>query len=121
MQFVPKIEKFNSGDHRWLGSAHGVGDAQTATLDHEKFTDYTDFVPSGTPLKVGEQGLFEPVTAAGDTLAGFLLYDTNIKGANAVVAYVWHGRIRADRLPEKAFDVTTLTTPNPQFTIVKEA
>lgn len=120
MNIVPKIEKFGSGNQSWLGSAHGTESAQTCTLDISKFTGFKDYIPSGVPLKrADEGGKFEPVTQESDVLAGFLLTDQPMDG-DQVAPYVWHGLIRAGNLPEKAFDVTTLTNPNPAFTILEK-
>ncbi|KGM18150.1 hypothetical protein [Corynebacterium auriscanis] len=123
MQLGIKTEKYGSGSQRWLGSAHGTDVARTVTIDGTKLTSFTTgVIPAGTALKKGDGGKYEPVTEASDALAGFLLTDQSFTGATDVVApLVWHGRIRADFLPQSGFDVTTLTTPNPQFTIEKEA
>ncbi len=123
MQFGINAEQFGSGDQRWLGSAHGTDVARTVTIDGAKLAGFKDgVIPAGTPLKQGDGGKYEPVTAEGDALAGFLLTSQAFVGAVDVVApMVWHGRIRASFLPAGAFDVTTLTTSNPQFTIEKEA
>ena len=120
------VKKIGGGDQRWLGSATGTGDATTVTLDVSKFASFKaahgDIIPAGVPLKVSEAGgLYEPVTKAGDTLAGFLLVAQPNKGEKQVAPMVWHGRIRADKLPDGAFDVTGLTAANPAFVIVKEA
>lgn len=123
MQFGMTSEKWGSGSQRWLGSAHGTDVAQSVTLDLSKFTDFDGRIPAGLPLKASaEGGKYEPVTDAGDALAGFLLTDQSFKaGAGDVIApMVWHGRIRVSFLPEKAFDVTTLTTGSGQFTLQKD-
>lgn len=121
MQFNAVRETWGAGDQKWLGSAHATNAAQTVTLDGAKFAAFTDGIPAGLPLKKGTGGKFEPVTAAEDTLAGFLFTDQSFKGTGDVIAPMLdHGRIRVDFLPEKAFDVTTLTTPNPLFVLVKK-
>lgn len=57
-------ETFSPGeDHRWLGSSHGVDDADTVTLDGDSFlTTFTDgVVPSGVVLaKRTSDGLYVP-------------------------------------------------------------
>ncbi|WP_165242125.1 hypothetical protein [Corynebacterium lizhenjunii] len=123
MQLGIKSEKFGSGNQRWLGSAHGTDVAHSVTIDGTKLGGFTGgIIPAGTPLKQGTGGKYEPVAEAGDMLAGFLLTDQSFTGTTDVIApLLWHGRIRANFLPQGAFDVTTLTTPNPQFTIEKEA
>lgn len=123
MQLKPRTERFGVGNQTWLGSAHGTEHPATGTIKGDAFTDFGKFIPSGVPVKLNDEGLLEPVTAAGDTLLGFIFTDQALAedGSNQPVPYIWHGRIRAENLPEKAFDVTTLTTPNPQFTIVAPA
>lgn len=124
MQLNPVRESWGAGDQRWLGSAHATDAAQTVTLDAAAFEAVAKngVLPSGTPLKKGDAGKFEPVTAAGDKLAGFLFTDQSLQpGRGDVVApMVDHGRIRVDRLPTSAFDVTTLEAPNPLFVLVKK-
>lgn len=105
----------------WLGSATGTTDASTVTLDGTTLSAFTDVIPSGIPLKEGAGGKYEPVTDAGDTLAGFLLTPQEAVGTEDVVApLMWHGAIRVDRLPDAAFDVTTLTEGNPRFDLRKD-
>lgn len=111
-------------NQKWLGSATGTDYARTVTIDGTKLSAFTDgVIPSGTPLKqTAEGGKFEPVTAAEDELAGFLLTPQIIEGTEDLVApLMWHGAIRADFLPESAFDVSTLSAANPRFEIRKEA
>ncbi|WP_075725685.1 hypothetical protein [Corynebacterium aquilae] len=119
------VKTFGGGDQRWLGSATGTTDATTVTLDIAKFASFKsthgDIIPAGTPLKVSDTGgKYEPLTQKTEKLAGFLLVAQPNKGTVQVAPMMWHGRIRADKLPADLFDVSTLTTPNPQFTIVKE-
>ena len=100
----------------WLGSAHGTESAATVTIDGASLTDFDKSIPSGIPLTVGEDGKYEPVSAVGDTLAGFLLTRQDFDGDGDVVApMIERGKVRVDRLPEEAFDISTLTTPNPLF------
>ena len=124
MQLKTVTERWGSGSQKWLGSAHGTNAAQTVTIDGSTLSVFAadGVIPAGTPLKNAAAGKVAPVTAAGDTLAGFLLTDQSFEGAGDVVAPMLdHGRVRVDYLPEGAFDVTTLTTPNPHFVLVKEA
>lgn len=114
-----------SGNLSWLGSKHATNDAQTVTLDAKKFAGIDgSYIPSGTPLKKSEDGKhFEPVAAAGDTLAGFLLTDQPKTDANQIAPMVWHGRIRVARLPQGAFDVSSLSAVPGAFVLdtAKEA
>ncbi|QPK78272.1 hypothetical protein G7Y31_06690 [Corynebacterium lizhenjunii] len=123
MQLNVAMQQWGSEDQRWLGSAHGVDAAQTVTLNGEKLTAFAKdgVIPSGIALKK-EGSRWEPVTDAGDTLAGFLLTSQSFKeGAGDVVAPMLdHGRIRVEHLPKGGFDVTKLTTPNPLFVLVGE-
>lgn len=105
----------------WLGSATGTTDASTVTLDGATLSGFTDVIPSGIPLKEGNDGKYEPVTAAEDTLAGFLLTPQEVVGTeDIVVPLMWHGAIRVDRLPSAAFDVTALAETNPRFEFRKD-
>ena len=108
-------DSYGSGDQRWIGSKHGTNNAQTVTLDGAKFATLDETIPSGTPIKRLDTGLYGPVEAAEDTLAGFLFTDQKANGRNQVAPMVWHGLIRTRFLPEDAFDVTTLTAGNPAF------
>ena len=101
----------------WLGSAHGTESAATVTIDGASLSAFDKVIPSGIPLKASG-GKYVPVTAAGDTLAGFLLTRQDFDGTGDVVApMIERGKVRVDRLPEEAFDVTTLETTNPLFII----
>ena len=115
MAFLIADESVGGSNQKWLGSAHATNEAQTVTLKVDAFADFGKTIPSGVPLKQAENGLYEPVTAAEDTLAGFLLTDQNAKGDHQVAPMIWHGRIRPAFLPEKAFDVTTLTEASASF------
>lgn len=122
MQLATSTESWGSGNQTWLGSAHGTDVARTVTIDGTTVSEFDGVVPSGTPLKRNADGKYAPVTATTDELAGFLLTAQSFTGEVDILApMVWHGRIRADRLPETAFAVDTLETANPQFTIEKEA
>lgn len=123
MQLTPRTEHFGVEDQRWLGSAHATDAAQTITLDNTKLSGVIkdDTIPSGIPLKAGDNGKYEPVTDAGDTLAGFLLTSQSFKAGTDVVAPMLdHGRIKLANLPAAAFDVSTLTTQPDRFVFVKK-
>lgn len=108
MSLILTDEKTGGSNLKWLGSAHATNEAQTVTLKVGAFKDFGDHIPSGVPLKQNAQGTYEPVAAAEDTLAGFLLTDQPARGETQVAPMIWHGRIRPAFLPEKAFDITTL-------------
>ena len=121
MQFSSKREGWTSDNQSWLGSAHGTDVARTVTIDGTTLTGFDGVIPSGTPLKATTGGKYAPVDAAADVLAGFLLTAQAFDGASDVVAPLLdRGRVRATRLPAEAFDVTTLTTPNPLFVIQED-
>ena len=122
MQLIAASESWGSGNQTWLGSAHGTDVARTVTIDGSTISGFDGVIPSGIPLKEVFGGKFAPVTAVEDTLAGFLLTEQSFTGTADVIApMLWHGRIRADRLPAAAFPVDTLENANPQFNIEKEA
>ena len=122
MQLNVVSENWGADNRKWLGSRHGVTNAQTITIDGSKISGVVKggTLPSGLPLKRGDNGKFEPVTAAGDKLEGFLLTAQSVKhaGVDVVAPMLDHGRIRARYLPEGVFDIATLTNPNPAFVIV---
>src|SRR5690349_4066809 len=84
-----RTETFGAGDQSWLGSAHGIANCRTETLDVSAFTAGTHYpngyIPSGTPVaKVG--GLLVPydkteatVTGAG-ILVGHVFTDQPVVG-----------------------------------------
>lgn len=118
MSIVLNSERVGGDDLRWLGSRHGADVCETVTLNIAKFKGFGDTIPSGTPLKRSVDGRYEPVTAAADKLAGFLLLDRPARGASQVAPMLWHGRIRVQNLPKKAFSVATLESVPDQFTLV---
>lgn len=123
MQLNAVRETWGAENQKWLGSAHATNAARTVTLDGAKLAAVTTngVIPSGIPLKKGTAGKYEPVTAAGDTLAGFLFTSQSFSGTGDVVAPLLdHGRIRIEFLPAAAFDVSTLTTPNPLFVLIQK-
>lgn len=108
---MPKLrsETIGSGDQSWLGSAHGIADCRTETIDISAFTAGTHYpngyIPSGTPVaKVG--GVLVPydateatVTGAG-ILAGHIFTDQTVVGAADIPAPLLdHGRVKADKVP----------------------
>lgn len=121
MQLGSVREVWGSENQKWLGSAHGTNACQTVTIDAKTLTSFANngVIPSGIPLKKGESGKFEPVTGTGDKLAGFLFTAQSFKGNTDVVAPMLdHGRIRAEFLPEAAFDISTLLDKNPMFVVI---
>lgn len=104
-----KTETFGGGDQSWLGSAHGIGNARTETLDISAFTAGTHypngFIPSGTAVaKVA--GVLVPYVIAEATLtgagilAGFILTDQPVVGTNDFgVPLLDHGRVISANVP----------------------
>lgn len=120
MQFSRSSETYTTDDQRWLGSRHGTETARTVTIDGSTLADFVDdnFIPSGIPLKAVAGGKYAPVDAAEDELAGFLLTPQVLNGDGDVIAPMLdRGRVRATRMPAKAFDITTLTAANPLFVV----
>lgn len=100
-----KTELYGGGDHSWLGSSHGIGNARTVALDPSTFTKETHYpdgyLPSGLPLTItgGKAGPYDGVT-----LDGFLLTDQTTDGETDILAPVLdHGRVITSRLPGGAF------------------
>lgn len=103
---MPKLrtETFGSGDQSWLGSAHGIRNARTATIDISTFTKSTHFpngyIPSGTPVNVASEGAVLPWTAANGEKLGFVLTDQKvIEGADFAAPILRHGIINVPRVP----------------------
>lgn len=112
---MPRIQSENvfPGDMSWLGSAHGIGNARTETIDISAFTANTHypngFIPAGTPVAI-VSGLAVPydVTAGTTTgagiLAGFVLTDQKVVGSTDFGAPVLdHGRINVSKVPYASF------------------
>ncbi len=96
-------KKLGGGDQSWLGSRHGVENAQTGTLSASAFVAAVDgVVPSGTPVKEQAGKL---VPAGSDAPLGFTLVNASVKHGDEPVAYVWHGRIKTQKLPVATFTV----------------
>ncbi len=108
-------ETFGAGDMSWLGSAHGIWNGRTETLNVAAFTagtHYPDgYLPSGTPVAL-VAGLLVPydkleaTTTGAGILAGFILTVTDINlpafgtgSANFGVPVLDHGRVKSARLP----------------------
>lgn len=108
---MPKIrtESLGAGDQSWLGSAHGIADCRTETIDVSAFTagtHYPDgYIPSGTPVaKVG--GVLVPYDATEATvtdagiLAGHIFTDQAVVGSGDIPAPLLdHGRVKAALVP----------------------
>ncbi|WIA95808.1 hypothetical protein [Curtobacterium sp. MCBA15_004] len=120
---MPKLrtETFGSGDQSWLGSAHGIGNCRTETIDISAFTASTHYpngyIPSGTPVaKVS--GLLVPydVTAGTTTgagiLAGHIFTDQPVVGTQDFPAPLLdHGRVKTASVPFANF-AAPLTAKN---------
>lgn len=104
-----KTETFGGGDQSWLGSAHGIANARTETLDISAFTAGTHYpngyIPSGTPVAKTGTGLVpydatEGTTTGAGILAGFVLTDQPVVGTNDFgVPLLDHGRVIVANLP----------------------
>lgn len=104
-QFKIRTETFGAGDQSWMGSAHGMDDAKSVTLDPGAWAG--KLTPAGV-LRAGEAmsvdsgtKMVVPYVAGSNSLAGFLLTDQSIRsdGGPATVPMVWHGRIILSKLP----------------------
>jgi len=104
-----RSESIGAGDQSWLGSAHGIADCRTETIDISAFTagtHYPDgYIPSGLPVaRVG--GVLVPydateatVTGAG-ILAGHIFTDQPVVGTADIPAPLLdHGRVKVANLP----------------------
>lgn len=108
---MPRLttETYGSGNLKWLGSGHAIGNARTETVNVGAFTEATHYpdgyLRSGQPVaKVA--GLLVPydategtVTGAG-ILAGHILFDLKVKGSTNVPGPLLdHGRVIAANVP----------------------
>ena len=110
---MPKLrsESFGGGDQSWLGSAHGIANCRTETINVSAFTagtHYPDgYIPSGFPVaKVN--GLLVPYNAAGadgsQNIAGHIFTDQAVVGTADIPAPLLdHGRVKTARVPLAGF------------------
>ena len=110
---MPKLrsESFGGGDQSWLGSAHGIANCRTETINGSAFTagtHYPDgYIPSGFPVaKVN--GLLVPYNAAGadgsQNIAGHIFTDQAVVGTgNLPAPLLDHGRVKTARVPLAGF------------------
>lgn len=108
---MPKLrsETAGSGDQSWLGSAHGIGNCRTGTLDVSAFTAGTHYpngyIPSGTPVDVADESAVVPYVDGAGAKLGFLFTDQHVVDATTdLPAPIFrHGIVKVDRLPGAAF------------------
>ncbi|MFK5691287.1 hypothetical protein ACI3EY_16640 [Ornithinimicrobium sp. LYQ92] len=101
---MPRLttETYGGGDQSWLGSAHGIGNCRTGTLDVSTFTagtHYPDgYIPSGTPVDCTDEGAVAPWAGTGQL--GFVFTDQRVSGPADLPAPIFrHGIVKADRIP----------------------
>jgi hypothetical protein len=124
-----KSEVLGTGDQSWLGSAHGIRNCRTVTLNLSAFTAGTHYpngyIPSGTPLAI-VGGLGVPYTSAEATttgagvLAGHLFTDQRVVGTgNFPAPLLDHGRVRTAKVPQgtDAFTVPVAAAKRANMTI----
>lgn len=99
-------ETIGGGDQSWLGSAHGIENCRTATIDVSAFTAGTHYpngyMPSGLALDVSDEGAAVPWTGGALEQLGFLFTDQTIDLNNLVdfaVPVLRHGTIKVANLP----------------------
>ena len=105
-----RTETFGAGDQSWLGSAHGIADCRTETLDVSAFTANTHYpngyIPSGTVLgRVTATGLLGPYdddAVDGRAVAVGHLFSSitvNVGSTKVGCAYLVHGFVGRSKLP----------------------
>ena len=99
-----KSETFGSGDQTWLGSDHGIFNAQTGTLDVSTFakaTHYPDgYFKSGLIVNCANLAALTPFGGTAGEKLGFVLFDQPTDGvADAAAPVLMHGIIRTANLP----------------------
>lgn len=126
---MPRLrsETLGTGDQSWLGSAHGIWNGRTETVDISAFTANTHYpdgyLPSGTPV-AEVSGKLVPydktgatVTAAG-ILAGHILTDQPVVGTGDFPAPLLdHGRVKTAKVPH-SFEAPTVAAKAAAVTIV---
>jgi hypothetical protein len=108
-------EYFGGGDTTWMGSLHGLESARSIVLKKAAFTQNTHykdgFIPSGTALAKGTDGLYGPYGAAPyNVLAGFLATDKKCDAftdPKIAAPLLDHGRVKVAKLPFQPFTVPT--------------
>ena len=116
-----RTEEWGAGDLSWLGSAHGIWNCRTVTLDISAFTPSSTYHPNGhiragTPLQRLASGLYGPYSGTG-LFSGFLFTDQQVHGtADLPAPLLDHGRVKLGNLPISGFVVPTAA--NNQTTIV---
>ena len=116
---------WGTGDRTWLGSNHALENAQTGSVDVSAFTAGTHypggFLPSGTRVNAANLDAMVPFTDTAGAVLGFLVDDIPVSGLDDYVsaAFLWHGRIKTNRLPSPAFSVPATATVT-QFYFVSE-
>lgn len=111
MGIAPKTETIfdGVGDISWLGSAHGLDSADTATFDVALFTKATHYpkgyLRSGTPVgKVTASGRYGPYDNTAEDgrekFVGFIVGDYDVTGQTLVQGGIHrHGEVREAHLP----------------------
>jgi hypothetical protein len=104
---MPRLtsETIGGGDQSWLGSAHGIGNCRTATIDVSAFTAGTHYpngyIPSGLPVDVADEGAAAPWTGGEGEVLGFVFTDQPCTATTADFAapILRHGLVKVDNLP----------------------
>lgn len=103
---MPRLttETFGSGNTTWLGSDHGMFNAETGTLDVSTFTKATHYpngyFPSGLLVNIANLAAVVPFTGGAGEKLGFVLFNTATDGvADIATALIWHGLIKTANLP----------------------
>lgn len=101
---MPRLnsETYGGGDQSWLGSAHGIGNCRTGTLDISAFTAATHYpdgyLPSGTPVNTADEGAVGPWSGTGQL--GFLFTDQKVHGDEDLPAPIFrHGTVKVANVP----------------------
>lgn len=109
-----KVQTFGD-DMTWLGSAHGLRNARTVTVDPAAFTDQVKngVIPSGTPVTVAK-GVATPYAGSGK-FSGFILTDQPVDAGKIGAPVLDHGRVNVGKLP---VDFTVPAAADDETTIV---
>lgn len=109
-----KVQTFGD-DMTWLGSAHGLRNARTVTVDTTAFSAQAKngVIPSGTPVTVAK-GVATPYAGSGK-FSGFILTDQPVDAGKIGSPVLDHGRVNVGKLP---VDFTVPAAADDETTIV---
>lgn len=105
---MPGLKKTStgSGNQEWMGSVHGLTEAQTGSLVKSAFDAQKyfpgGFIRSGTEVNAADLGNVKPWTGAAGEQLGYVVRDITVEGDDTHIGGVGimlHGLVRIEKLP----------------------